>query len=80
MRDDFVEQEDRRKSGHVFDQRGMRENEPDQQGFLLAGRTIRRRQAFAGVRDHEIGQMWAVERAACGGVARVWWVSAESTA
>src|SRR4051812_13851961 len=37
MRDDFIQQKHWRKAGHLTDQPGMREHEPDQQRFLLAG-------------------------------------------
>ncbi len=40
MRDDFVEQQDRREAGHLGDQSRVREHEPDQQRFLFAGRGV----------------------------------------
>ncbi len=47
----------------------MREHQTDQDRFLLPSRCIGRRNAFRPIGDVEIGQMRAVERAACGGVA-----------
>ena len=37
MRHHLIEQEERRKASHLFDQPRMREDQPDQQRFLLAG-------------------------------------------
>ena len=40
MRDDLVEQKDRREAGHLGDQTRVREHEPDQQRLLFAGRSV----------------------------------------
>ena len=70
MRDDFVEQQQRRKPRHLGDQSRMREHEADQQRLLLAGRGLRRRDALRAVQHLEIGEMRPVGGAAGGGIAR----------
>lgn len=70
MGDDLIEQQHRRKPGHVLDQAGMGEHETDQQRLLLAGRSIRCCDLLAGVAYLEIRQMRSIERAPGSGVAR----------
>ena len=57
MRDDFIEQQQRRKPRHLGDQSRMREHEADQQRLLLAGRGLRRRDALRAVEHLEVGEV-----------------------
>ena len=69
MGDDLVEQQHRRKPGHVRNQARMRQHQIDQQRLLLAGRGLARRDPLGAVNHVEVGEMRAVERAAGGGIA-----------
>ena len=70
MRGDLVEQQDRRRAGDFGGQPRMRNDEPDQQRLLLAGRAELGRHVLRRVADQQVGAMRAVERAAGGAVAR----------
>ena len=69
MRDDLVEQQNRREAGHLGNQTGVSEHEPDQQRLLFAGRGVGGGDALVRIDDLEIGQMRAVERAPRGRIA-----------
>ena len=69
MRDDLVEQQHRRQARHVGEQAGVGENETDEQRLLLAGRGIGCGNLLVRVRDGEIAQVRAVERAVGRGIA-----------
>ena len=63
MSEDLVKEEDRSSPGHLAHQSRMRQHEPDQKRFLLAGRSVRGRDALCRIGDVEVAQMRAIERA-----------------
>ncbi len=54
MRGDLVEQQDRGLASPLGDQLGMREDDPEQQRLLLAGRGERRGARLVVVRDDQV--------------------------
>ena len=69
MGDDLVEQQERCNARHLREQPGVRQHQPDEQRFLLAGRGIGGRDALGLIDNGEIAQVRTVERAAGGRVA-----------
>ena len=69
MRGDLVEQQDRRRSAALCDQRGMGKDDPDQQRLLLAGRAERGGLALGEMDDVEILAVRADGRPPGGGIA-----------
>ena len=70
MRHHLVEQQQRRDTGHLRDQTGMRQHQPDQQRLLLAGGGVAGRHVLWREDHLQIGEMRTVERTACRSVAR----------
>ena len=58
----FVEQQHRREAARLGDQRGMAQDDADQQRLLLAGGRDRRRRAGHGIGQHHVGAVRADRR------------------